>query len=522
MWRKLVGYLKIVFGDIWSIISESPTELSVKVVDQIKTIFAMVLLSLYAARLAAATLSDEAVTPERSAWWPYVVGSVALVVALFYTTWKDKPRRGEWIASGGVVVLLVWFIYWVSWYSLPSERGAWWQYVVYSVVAVVAMALFYSLKHKPNYRYYFVFGVLLVETIWLIYFMGSFKVGVASLPTVFFEVLALALLVWIVALLVLVLPRAVQAKKAEAEPGALWVRSIELSSYACWPLSASVFFISVWLGWQRVVGPNAKGWWVLPLLVGGTVLTPLVLWLSRPDKEDHSTGDLNTKRKEGLWAKVRRLWNGLKEGLYAKAHRLWNGLKDNEDWLVAAVVVVGVAVVTLLWAKWGGLSYYDAVNLILVAALVTVTMVYTRATKSMADEMQTQRHASLRPILVPKGIPERVVVPWRAPKEPLHSEWLSVENVGPGPAMGVRVRMGEEGEGEAEGEEGEYFVGVVAAGREEPIAGVDPGDWEYTGELRLTIIYEDVHGWEHETMACLTKESGRWDVEEVRQRPKPR
>jgi cation transport ATPase len=295
-------------------------------------------------------------------------------------------------------------------------------------------------------------------------------------------------------------PKVKEARKQKVRTAVL--RCVDVSRYASWPLSGVAFLLSFILSWDKIWGASAadaKEWWVLPLLIVGVLLSYGVFWLSRPEKEGHSMGDLHGEKKGCL---------------VAGARRLWGRLVGNDLLVALAVVVIILMVVVALSGFWQGWwSRYEAMNLFFVGVLVVVTVLYAGATKRMADEMQRQRYASLLPILSPKGIPERIEVLETVLKEPLYREWLSVENVGPGPAMRVSVRV--------EGEKEEYFLGVVAAGRMEPVRGAKPGEWETTGELRLTIIYEDVYGRKHETTACLTKVSGRWDVDEVRQRPKP-
>jgi hypothetical protein len=403
---------------------------------------------------------------------------------------------------GVVSAALVWFLYWRSGFSLASDRYPWWPFAVGSVI-LPGIALFYAWKQKRWHGRWFMGGVLSVELIWSIYFAS----GVASSPSWFFRWVALFLGVWTVLLLgVLVYvqalsvaqPKVKEAQEQKVSPAIL--RYVEASRYASWPLSGVAFLLSFILSWDKIWGASAadtKEWWMLTLLIVGVLLSYVVFWLSRPEEEEHSTGDLHGDEKGRLVAVARRL----------------RGRVVGNHWSLAVVLIAFVVGMALygFWQGWW--SHYEAMNLFFVGVLVVVTVLYAGATKRMADEMQTQRYTSLWPILVPKGIPERTEVLGNVLKEPLCREWLSVENVGPGPATRVRVRV--------EGEKEEYFVGVVAAGRVEPVRGAKPGKWETTGKLQLTIIYEDVHEWEHERTVCLMKESGGWEVKEVRQRPKP-
>ena len=101
-----------------------------------------------------------------------------------------------------------------------------------------------------------------------------FLVGV-SLPVEVLDVLAIVLLAWVVLLfiaLLLAMPRRLTGRKLDNA----------IRHFAQWgegvyrPLANAVLFISVLLGWIRLLNAGIRGWWMVPLLLLGMMICIIV------------------------------------------------------------------------------------------------------------------------------------------------------------------------------------------------------------------------------------------------------
>ncbi len=188
-----------------------------------------------------------------------------------------------------------------------------------------------------------------------------------------------------------------------------------------------------------------------------------------------------------------------------------------QTWLamIIAIILIGIGL-GIFTFYYGVFKTAEAINILLVAALVLVTAIYAKESERSRKAMEEQRLDSVRPLLVPVGGSQGIaylkpgILGQRGDSRALH-----VHNIGVGPAENIAIRLelrSRNGPPTVQLDEMETSV--------EPLASGDKGivlQWKHAekpveiyDDHWIVISYDDLFGRHFETEARRIKETDGW------------